>query len=255
MGKSWASFFGLTVLLWLLAHSFALFCHEFSHSFVATGLGWKSNPLALKWGSCSPMNLLMQMDIDENVNYGPIFSHGHGYQAGIISLAGMGLGNAVISLGSGLWLFAFAKKRGQVVLGCFAYWLTVMSLGNLISYVPMRVFTWHADMHTVAIGFGWTQRQLLLLLGTPIAVGVLWFLLRFEPYALGVLFPESLARRSVLVILTSLSFFECFSLSGISGHGELSHKISLAFVSVLGPASILIGIALTRRCRIDSAAA
>jgi hypothetical protein len=195
----------------------------------------------------------MQMDIDENVNYEPIFSHGHGYQASIIALAGMGLGNAVVSLGSGLWLFAFAKKRGQIVLGCFAYWLTVMSLGNLISYVPMRVFSWHADMHTVAIGFGWTQRELLLLLGVPIAVGMLWFLLRFEPYALGVLFPGSLARRSFLVILTSISFFGWFSLSGMSGHGKLSYKISLAFVSLLGPASILIGFALTRRSNTVSA--
>jgi hypothetical protein len=121
------------------------------------GLGWKNNPLALNWGSSSPMNLLMQVDIDENVNYEPIFSQGHPYQAGIISLAGMGLGNAVISLNTGLWLFSFARKRGLTALGLFAYWLTVMSLGNLISYVPMRVFTWHADMRTVAIGLGWTQ--------------------------------------------------------------------------------------------------
>jgi hypothetical protein len=242
----------MTVLLWLLAHSVALLCHEFSHSFVAWFLRWKSNPLALNWGSSSPMNLLMQVDIDENVNYEPIFSQGHPYQAGIISLAGMGLGNAVISLGTGLGLFSFARKRGRAALGFFAYWLTVMSLGNLISYVPMRVFTWHADMHTVAIGFGWTQTQLLLLLGIPILVSLMWFLLRFEPYALGVLVPESMVRRSVLVVLTSLSFFGWFSSAGLSCHGELSHKISLAFVSVLGPASIVLGLVLTRRRHISA---
>jgi hypothetical protein len=240
----------MAISLWLLAHAVALICHEFSHSFIASILGWKRNPLALNWGSSSPMNLLMQIDIDENVNYEPIFAQGHPYQAGIISLAGMGLGNAVISLASGLGLFAFAKKSSRIVLGCFAYWLIVMSLGNLISYVPLRVFTWHADMYTVEKGFGWTPSQLLLLLGIPIAVGVLWFLLRFEPYALSVLFPGSMARRSILVAITSLSFFGWFSLSGMSGHGELSHRISLAFVSVLGPVSILIGLALARKTQV-----
>jgi hypothetical protein len=247
MKKSWTAFLGVTLLLWLLAHAVALFSHEFSHSFVASLLGWKRNPLALNWGPPSPLNLLLQVDIDENVDYTPIFAQGHRLQAGIIALAGMGLGNALISLAAGLSLFAIAKRADRTILGMFAYWLVVMSIGNLISYVPLRVFTWHADMHTVEEGFGWTPGVLFIVLGVPILLSVLWFLLRFEPIALEALFPASVVRREVFVVLTSVSLFGWFSLSGLSGHGDLSHKLSVCFISVLLPLSIMTGLVLTRR--------
>ena len=240
------------VMLWLLAHSVAFFCHEFSHSFVASAFGWKQDPIALNWGSPSLMNLLLQVDIDENVNYQPIFLNGHPRQAGIIALAGMGLGNAIISLSIGLGIFSFARKRSLTVLGCFAYWLTLMSIGNLVSYVPLRVFTSHADMHTVGIGFGWTPGRLLAFLGIPIFASVLWFFLRFQPHALLSLFPESPTRRSVLIVLSSVTFFGWFGLGGMWGYGDLSHRLSLVFVLGLMPLSILFSLVLTRRRHIIS---
>jgi hypothetical protein len=247
MRKRWSVFIGVTILLWLLAHSVAFFCHEFSHSFVAYALGWKKNPLALNWGSPSALNLLLHVDVDENVDYGPIFLSGHPYQAGFIALAGLGLGNAVISLSIGLGLFAFARNRSRIVLESFGYWLVVMSIGNLISYVPLRVFTSHADMHTAAVGFGWTPEQLLVYLGVPILLGALWFFLHFQPRALRSMFPESPAHRSALVVLTSVSFFGWFAMGGFSGYGDLSHKISLAFMLGLTPLSIWLGLFLARR--------
>ena len=203
--------------------------------------------MALNWGSRSPMNLLFQVDVDENVDYKPIFLNGHLSEAGFIALAGMGLGNAIISLSVGLAVFGFALKRIRIALAGFAYWLIVMSIGNLVSYVPLRVFTSHADMHTVAIAFNWTPKQLLIYLGVPTLVGVLWFFSRFEPRALLSLFPESPARRAILVVLTSVTFFGWFAMAGLSGYGNLSHKISLAFMLGLMPLSILSGLVLTRR--------
>jgi hypothetical protein len=253
MKQRWTIFVLMTVVLWLLAHSVALFCHEFSHSFVASAFGWKHNPIALNWGSPSLMNLLCQVDIDENVNYQPIFLNGHPHQAAVIALAGMGLGNAIISLSIGLGVFAVTRKRSQTVLGCFAYWLTLMSIGNLVSYVPLRVFTSHADMHTVAIGFGWTPRQLLAFLGIPILAGVLWFFFRFQPRALVSLFPDSPARRSTLIILSSVTFFGWFAMAGMSGYGDLSRKLSIAFIVGLMPLSIFLALVLTRRQRITTA--
>lgn len=203
--------------------------------------------MALNWGSPSPMNLLFQIDIDENVDYQPILLNGSLRQAGIIALAGIVLGNALVSLSVGLGVFAFARERSHIVLSNFAYWLTVMSIGNLVSYVPLRVFTSHADMHTVATGFGWTPEQLLAYLGIPILGAVLWFFLFFQPHALLSLFPESSARRSVLIILSSATFFGWFALSGLSGYGDFSHKISLVFMLGLMPLSTLSGLVLTRR--------
>jgi hypothetical protein len=247
MARRWAIFLMITVVMWLLAHSVAFFSHEFSHSFTAVALGWKDNPLALNWGPLSPMNLLLHIDIDENVDYRPIFGGGHAFDAGLIALAGVVLGNAVISLGTGLGTFMFAEKRGRIALGCFAYWLVVMSIGNLLSYVPLRVFASHADMHIVALGFGWTPEQVLIFTGIPFFIAALWFFLRFQPRALSSLFPESTARCFFLVILTALTVFGWFSLGGMFGYGEPSHKLSLAFLFGLTPISMILGLILTRK--------
>jgi hypothetical protein len=247
MAKRWTTFLLMTVLIWLLAHAVGLFSHEFSHTFTAKALGWKSNPFDLDWGTASPMNLLLQQEIDENVDYQPVFAGGHGIDAGVIALAGSALGNLVVSLGIGLAVSAVARRRRQIALGCFGFWLVTMSVGNLLSYVPLRAFTSHADMHTTEVGFGWTPMQLLLFVGIPYLVALLWYLLSFQPRALAWLFPGSVRHRYVMVFLTSITLFGFFSLGGFSGYGETSHQLSLAFMLILGPLSLVLGALLTRR--------
>lgn len=247
MAKRWTTFLLMTVLIWLLAHAVGLFSHEFAHTFTAKALGWKSNPFDLDWGTASPMNLLLQQEIDENVDYQPVFASGHGIDAGVIALAGSALGNLVVSLGIGLAVSAVARRRRLTALGCFGYWLITMSVGNLLSYVPLRVFTSHADMHTTEVGFGWTPMQLLLFVGIPYLVAFLWYLLSFQPRALAWLFPDSVRHRYVMVFLTSITLFGFFSLGGFFGYGETSRQLSLAFMLILGPLSLVLGVLLTRR--------
>lgn len=246
MAQRWTIFLLMTVVLWLVAHSVAFFAHEFAHTFTALALGWKSNPFDLDWGHPSLMNLVLHVDVDENVNYQPIFASGHAIAAGVIALAGSALGNMAVSLGLGIFLFALARRRDLSVLACFAYWLVVMSVGNLISYVPLRVFTSHADMYTVQLGFGWTPQQVLLFVGIPYLVAVLWFFLRFQPRALAWLFPRSLARRYAMVLFTSATVFGFFCLGGTSGYGVTSHQLSVAFMLVLAPLSLVLGALLTQ---------
>ena len=45
----------------------------------------------------------------------------------------------------------------------------------------------------------------------------------------------------------SVTFFGWFALAGLSGYGDLSHEVSLAFMLGLMPLSILSGLVLTRR--------
>ncbi|MET0935330.1 MAG: hypothetical protein ABWX83_05030 [Luteibacter sp.] len=246
MRQRWSIFLVTTVALWLLAHAIALFCHEFAHTFSALALGWKHNPFDLDWGPASPMNLLLQQDIDENVDYPPIFASGHAFDAGVIALAGAALGNLVVSLGLGLAACAIARKRSSTFLACFSYWLVTMSIGNLLSYVPLRVFATHADMSTVQHGFGWTPLQVLLFVGVPFFAAAAWFFLSFQPRAIRALFPDSVARRYVMMLLTSLTVFGFFALGGMFGYGETSHELSLAFMLGLGPLSLCLGMFLTR---------
>ena len=250
MANRWAPFCVMTVLFWLFAHSAALFSHEFAHSFSAMALGWKGNPFDLSWGGPSALNLVLQTDIDENVDYRPIFESGHGFEAGVIALAGSALGNLCLSLTVGLWLFATARRRGIVALGAFAYWLVVMSVGNLISYVPLRVFTTHADMHTVQEGFGWTPFETLVYVGIPFFSVVLWFFLSFQLKALAWMFHDSAARRCVMVFLTSATVFGFFCLGGIAGYGETSHLLSIAFIAGLAPLTLCWGLLRTRKLNV-----
>jgi hypothetical protein len=249
MHHRWITFFATTVLLWLLAHSVAFFSHEFAHTFTAHFLGWKMDPFDLHWGSPTPMNLVLHQDIDENVDYQPMFDGGHAIHAGIIALAGSALGNLGVSLCLGLAFLAIARQRTSVVLGCFAYWLVAMSIGNLVSYVPLRVFASHADMHTVEAGFGWTPMQVLLFVGIPYLVALLWFYVRFQPTTLAWLFPGDPSRRYAMLLLTAVTVFGFFCLGGIAGYGDTAHQLSVAFMVVLAPLSLLVGLWLDRRNR------
>src|ERR1051326_7906740 len=71
----------LTVGALFLTHAIAFFLHEYSHAVMAWVLGFKSNPLDLDYGALELSNILLQQDIDEKVDYKPIFDAGHGHAA------------------------------------------------------------------------------------------------------------------------------------------------------------------------------
>jgi hypothetical protein len=69
--------FILTLPFVIISHYLAVFPHEFTHSFFAWALGYKSNPLNIQYGGTSLSNLLLLSNIDENVNYEEIFQKNH----------------------------------------------------------------------------------------------------------------------------------------------------------------------------------
>lgn len=242
----WAAFLAATVCMILATHAVAFFLHEFSHSFTASALGWKSNPLDLTYGSPSPANLLLQVDIDENVDYDPIFAAGQTTAAGVIAVAGVVLGNGILSLALGLVTFFAAQRKSRVLWAYAGYWLTVMSIGNLLCYVPIRVFSSHADMHTATLGFHCSPATLLVILGLPFLVAAYYFLTIFAPAALRGMFPNSAARRITIIVLTAFVLFGFFGSPGLSNHGEISRTLSLTFIFALVPLAIFLGIYMDR---------
>jgi hypothetical protein len=246
-GKSWLIFALLTIALLWTAHVIAFFPHEYSHSFMAWLLGWKSNPLSLNYGHLNAGNLLAQFDIDENVNYEPIFAGRHGYQAGIIALAGLFIGNFIITYPLSRWGYHSAKKRGNRTAGLFFYWLCLASVGNLIDYVPIRTFAGDGDMHTVVMGFNISPWLIMVVLGIP-CLGILGhFLFFFVPRALHWLFPESAGRRVVMVILTAFALFGFYGAAGWAEADPVSHTMSVCSVYVLVPLALIVLLALTER--------
>jgi hypothetical protein len=246
---SWGAFAFLLLIQIYVTHALGFMVHEYAHSTTAWLFGWKANPLALNYGHLSVGNLLAQLDIDESVDYAPIFADGHGVLAGVIAAAGAVIGNGLISFPVSLWGFAWARRVGSRTWAMFFYWLCVMSVGNFWDYVPVRTFAPHGDMATVAQGFGCSPWWVLVVLGLPFGVGIVYFFVRFAPRAVRWLLPESRARRCVVVLLTAAGFFGYFGMAGVSGYGAVSHWISMISACALLPLVAVVGLWETNRVR------
>ncbi|GAB2687067.1 hypothetical protein GCM10027037_06500 [Mucilaginibacter koreensis] len=245
--RNWVLFALITVFMLWLAHALAFFPHEYAHAITAWLLGWKSNPLALNYGHVSISNLLAQFDIDENVDYAPIFASGRHYQAGIIALAGLFFGNFLFTYPLSLWGYRYAKQQGSYTWALFFYWLCVASVGNLIDYVPVRTFAYTGDMHTLITGFNCSPWWVMLLLGIPFLLILIHLLFSFAPQALHWLFPASAGRRAIMVLLTAFAVFGFYGAAGWSATDPTSHHISVYSVCLLVPLATILGFWVTDR--------
>ena len=167
-----ALFWLLVVIQLWIAHAVGFMMHEYAHSFTAWLLHYKVNPLALDYGHLSLDNVLWQSDIDENVDYKPIFASGHGPAASLIAVSGVLIGNGISYIVS-RQLYTWAKQRKMHGWAMFFYWICVMSVGNFLCYVPIRTFTTHADMATTAQGLNMSPWVIAIALGVPFTL-VLW---------------------------------------------------------------------------------
>jgi hypothetical protein len=245
--QNWVLFVLVTVLMLWVAHALAFFPHEYAHSITAWLLGWKSNPLALNYGHLNASNLLAQFDIDENVDYAPIFAGGYQHQAGIIALAGLLFGNFLFTYPLSRWGYYYAKQHGLHTWALFFYWLCVASIGNLIDYVPVRTFAYTGDMHTLITSFNCSPWLVMLLLGVPFVVILCHLFFSFAPQALHWLFPVSAGKRAIMVMLSGFAVFGFYGAAGWSAADPVSHQISVFSVCVFVPLSIFLGFWLTDR--------
>ncbi|MDE1178649.1 MAG: hypothetical protein PW789_18905 [Edaphobacter sp.] len=232
--------FGLILVaqLWL-AHAMGYLVHEYAHTVVAWVLGHKANPLALDYGHLDAVNLLIQAEIDENVDYAPIFAAGKGAHAALIAVAGVLFGNGLCYLLSRR-LYGRFLAQGRRWLTLFFFLLCLMNVGNFIAYVPCRTFTTHADMATVAKGLNISPWWIAMVMGLPFCVAVWHFLAKITPEAVRFIAPESQRTQIGLALLAVFMIFRFYGSSGIRNYGEASHWISFAFMNVLAPLSLLL---------------
>ena len=238
LGRSAVVFWAYFVLLSWLAHALGYFLHEFGHSFTAWISGYKASPLALTYGHLTPANLLIQSDIEENVEYGPIFAAGKGTLAALIAGAGV-FANIVLYLGSRK-LYSISKRRDWKPAGLFCFLFCLMNAGNFIDYVPVRTFTTHGDMVTLERGLQISPWWVLVVAGIPFAWAIWRFLHILLPDARYFLFPESQVRQIALVVTSCFMMFGYYGSSGLHGYGEMSRRISLFSVLVILPAALIL---------------
>jgi len=129
----------------------------------------------------------------------------------------------------------------------FFYWTTVVSIGNFVDYVPVRTFTTDGDMGSVQRGFGWSPWMVLLVLGLPTLILLVYFTLRIEPATLSWLFPNDRPKQVLMVLVTAGVLFGFYGAGGLLEGGPISARISQVSVYVLLPAFAFASWLLVRR--------
>jgi hypothetical protein len=138
--------------------------------------------------------------------------------------------------------YRLAMQRGRFGWALFAYWCTVASVGNFFDYVPIRTFTRDGDMGSVERGFGWSPWMLLLIFGVPTLIAMIWLFLRVVPQTLRQLFPTSMPRQALIMVVTVGVMFGFFGAVGLLEGGPVAHRLSTISVECVLPAAIIIGL-------------
>ena len=173
----------------LLAHYAAVLPHEYAHSFMAFALGYKSDPLVIHFGGTSVGNLVSLININEQVDYAPMFARADGRAAALTGFAGPGLANGSLYLLS-LFLLRRPGVQRNVLLYMLVFWFNFMNVANFYDYVPIRTFASGGDIGHITQGLGLSPWTALVVLGIPTAIAM-WFLFtRTLPRALGRMAPE-----------------------------------------------------------------
>lgn len=227
-----------TTIVILLAHAVAFFTHEFAHSFTAWALSYMTNPLALDYGKPTPGNLIFLLDVGDNVQYQPILNSGHGVAAAIIALAGPFLGNAL------LYVLLYAgtnrvRPQGSIP-SSVVFWLLVMCVGNVWSYVPIRAITTHADIAIAASGLHVGAWALFPILLVPSLLIMGHFFARACPRLIPAIDAGSATRTVLIVVLTTVWIFVLFGGVGFFGtYGAVSQTFSIVSEMLLLPLAVV----------------
>jgi hypothetical protein len=127
-----------------------------------------------------------------------------------------------------------------------AYWVTAASVGNLLSYVPLRVFVADGDMFSVVHGFGVSPWLVLVVLGIPTLAALVWFILYVAPDSLRRLWPNSGAARVTVALFTAAFVFGFYGLAGLLEDDPAAHLMGQICIFAIAPlvAALEVGLVL-----------
>lgn len=117
-----------------------------------------------------------------------------------------------------------------------------MSVGNFLSYVPVRTFASHADMSTVVRGLNVSPWVIALCLGIPFGIAIWHFLQEVLPEAKTFLFGTEPILQGVLVLMTTYFIFIFFGGGGLHNYGNAAYWISACCEYLLFPAVTILSL-------------
>lgn len=231
------------VVLILVTHAVVYLIHEYAHTTTAWMLDYMANPLALDYGGLTPANLILLSDVGDNVPYDAVFAGGHGPAAAAIALAGPFIGNALLYV----CLYAACRHRATGPMAAVTFWLLLMCVGNVWSYVPIRALATRADIALAARGFNIGSLALFPLLMVPSMLLVGHFFVKACPLFIRNISHGNPARALLMIAMTTTCFFVFFGGAGMSGnYGTAAQVFSLVSEILLLPIALAF---LWHRCR------
>ena len=195
--------------------------------------------MVLSYGSLNLDNILFQSYVRDGIEYASPLANGRGLSIAIIAAAGMLAGNGITYVVSRA-LYARAKMKHKPMMAFFAFWLCVMSVGNFISYVPVRTFTTKGDMALIASGLSIAPWCIALFLGIPV-VGVSYhFFVKIIPDIFLFMLPKDIWMQRLLLVTTTYLIFVFFGTSGFDRYGAISYWLSIGSVFFFFPLVTLL---------------
>ncbi len=199
----------ITVVFILISHYLAFLLHEYSHSFMAWILGFKTNPLAIIYGGEGWLNLLLLAHADENVNYPLIFASAHPAYASLVAFAGSGIANGSLYAIS-YFLLKNKKVQQTPLLFYFLIFFNLMNLGNFYDYVPIRTFAAFDDVHNFVMGLNISPWWVYVIAGYIVAFLIWQFFTKTLISAYIHLHMTKTAQKASLMILCVFILFGYF---------------------------------------------
>ena len=225
----YTTFIIATLLFFILSMWVSILPHEYAHSLVAWGYGYKSNPFNIHYGEFTWQNILFVHGINENVDYALMNSRGDYFAMGLAAFAGPGIAT-VFMYGLSLFLLRCEAVKRHAYLFYFFCWVSVMNLAELISYFVVRVFVRQDDSGTFEYAWG-ISPWIVFCIGLVIfyfGVRYLYNTLLREVYARLEL-RSVLAEAVILVLYTFILFGHVSVRILLSPSGVFANVVSAVF--------------------------
>ncbi|MCQ8241119.1 hypothetical protein [Rhizosaccharibacter radicis] len=189
----------LMVLGYLAIQTLVVVAHEHVHSVTAWLLGYMPTPFTVVWG-----NPLTIRGWDEGVPYDLLFpAPGHPAEAAIGAMPLL-MHAILVSAGLAILVRCPAPRHGRGLL--LLYWLVVVNLGELLSYVVMRPFIPTGDTGRFAEGLD-ISPWFLFVGGLLFLAVALWVLSRRVTPMLGLYVGGDGAGRLAVIVATAFVMF------------------------------------------------
>jgi hypothetical protein len=194
----------LTPIFFILAEWISVFPHEFAHSTVAWFFGFKESPFAIYYGHFNWQNIFFVTGIEENVNYTQIKAAGRFDVVGWIGFAGPII--TLLFYVVTLLLLQWKKIKSYPYFYYFLFWMNILNLSELFSYIILRSFSSYGDMANIEMGWHVSPGYIIIIGGALVIFALNYLFVRTLP-ALYLILNLTISLRITILTLTTFFIF------------------------------------------------